>query len=65
MPLSSPSLQQLLLYILLPVFVLSLLGIFSRPVGSLASVWPANAFLLGIMARQAGFTRPAGWLAAL
>lgn len=65
LPLSSPSLQQLLLYILLPVFVLSLLGIFSRPVGSLASVWPANAFLLGIMARQAGFTRPAGWLAAL
>lgn len=62
-PSLTPSLVQLFLFILLPVFFLSLLGIFSRPVGSLASIWPANAFLLGIMARQPGFTRPAGWVA--
>ncbi|WP_176330148.1 GGDEF domain-containing protein [Oceanospirillum sanctuarii] len=63
-PALTPSLVQLLIFILIPIFALSLLGIFSRPVGSLASVWPANALLLGIMARQPGFTRPAGWLAA-
>lgn len=41
------------------------LGIATRSVGSLASVWPANAVLLGIFILQPRLARPAGWLAAL
>lgn len=46
------------------VFIASLLGIFSRPVGMLASIWPANAILLGLMLRNPSLASPAGWLSA-
>lgn len=46
------------------VLAFSLLGIASRPVGLLASVWPANAVLLGIMVRHAEYRGLAHWLAA-
>lgn len=46
------------------VFLLALLGIASRPMGSLACVWPANAFLLGIMLRQPHCRKPQVWLMA-
>ncbi|WFU48726.1 GGDEF domain-containing protein [Sinorhizobium terangae] len=48
----------------LVVFSASLLGIFSRPVGMLASIWPANAVLLGLMLRNPSLASPAGWLSA-
>lgn len=47
------------------VFLASLFGIFTRPIGSLAAIWPANALLLGVMVRVPGAARPAGWIAAL
>lgn len=40
-----------------------LLGIWSRPVGFLASVWPANAIMLGLLLRCPGASRYSGWLA--
>ncbi|MGX5665203.1 diguanylate cyclase domain-containing protein [Rhizobium daejeonense] len=46
------------------VFVACLLGIFSRPIGSLATVWPANALLLGLLLRFEKMSTPVGWVAA-
>lgn len=46
------------------VFLLALLGIASRPIGSLASIWPANAFVLGAMLRQPLLRTPRAWLVA-
>lgn len=44
------------------VFLLSLFGIFTRPHLDLASFWPANAFLLGMMVRFPGLARPLSWV---
>lgn len=66
-PSKSGPLQSLLILLLvlgLPVFLLALLGIASRPIGSLAAIWPANAFLLGLMLRSRYFRQPAAWLMA-
>ncbi|HEV7320266.1 MAG TPA: diguanylate cyclase [Ensifer sp.] len=46
------------------VFVACVLGILSRPVGMLASIWPANAILLGLLVRNPSLASPAGWFAA-
>ncbi len=46
------------------VFVAAVLGILSRPIGSLAAFWPANALLLGLLVRNPSLARPAGWGAA-
>lgn len=46
------------------IFAASLLGIFTRPVGFLAAVWPANAILLGLMVRNPAYATASGWLAA-
>lgn len=62
---TSYTLLQYLLLIGVPVFILALLGIASRPIGSLAAIWPANAFLLGIMLRNRAFRVPTAWLVAL
>lgn len=48
----------------LTVFAACMLGIFSRPFGMLASVWPANAILLGLLVRHPSLASPAGWLSA-
>ncbi|WP_457582909.1 diguanylate cyclase [Ensifer canadensis] len=48
----------------LTVFAACLLGIFSRPFGMLASVWPANAILLGVLVRHPLLASPAGWVSA-
>ena len=53
-----------LLILGLLVFFLALLGIASRPMGSLAAIWPANAFLLGAMIRQPHLRTPQAWLIA-
>lgn len=45
-------------------FIAALLGIYSRPVGFLATVWPANAVILGLMVRNRGYAAPLCWLVA-
>lgn len=52
------------LMVLVVVFVASLFGIWTRPVGFLANVWPANALLLGVLLRTPGAAHPMGWVAA-
>ena len=42
----------------------ALFGIFTRPVGFLATFWPINALLLGLMIRAPRLARPFCWLAA-
>ncbi len=47
------------------VLVLSLVGIYSRPAGYLASFWPANAVLLGLLVRYPRWgRRPSTWVLA-
>ncbi|CAI2932719.1 GGDEF domain-containing protein [Aminobacter niigataensis] len=46
------------------IFAAALFGILTRPVGFLASFWPANAILLGMMVRNPRYAGPAGWAAA-
>lgn len=41
-----------------------MLGIVSRPIGMLASIWPANAILLGLFVRHPSLASPAGWICA-
>jgi diguanylate cyclase (GGDEF)-like protein len=41
------------------------LGIFSRPMGDLASLWPANAVLLGAVLRYPHLATRGGWLGAV
>lgn len=48
----------------LGVFALCLFGILSRPGGDLASFWPANAFMLGMLVRYPHFAHKGSWLAA-
>lgn len=45
------------------VFGASLFGIYTRPVGFLANLWPANAIMLALMLRVPGACRWSGWLA--
>ncbi|GGO70211.1 diguanylate cyclase [Bowmanella pacifica] len=45
------------------VFAGCLFGIWTRPVGLLASVWPANALMLGMLLRVPKIATPLGWLA--
>lgn len=47
------------------VFLASLFGILTRPVGFLAVFWPANAILLGMLVRHPRFATPLCWMAAL
>ena len=46
------------------IFLLSLVGVLSRPAGSLAAMWPANAVLLGLMIRSPLLRSGWCWLAA-
>lgn len=46
------------------VFLASLFGILTRPIGLLALFWPANAILLGLMVRHPRYATPLGWAAA-
>ncbi|WP_112312430.1 GGDEF domain-containing protein [Pseudogemmobacter bohemicus] len=45
------------------IFAATLFGIYSRPVGFLASIWPANAIMLGLMLRNPAMAQVPGWLA--
>jgi hypothetical protein len=46
------------------IFMASLFGILTRPVGFLAALWPANAILLGMMVRNPRLATIEGWIAA-
>lgn len=46
------------------VFGCCLIGIYSRPVGFLATVWPANAIMLGLLLRLPKSAGPLGWIGA-
>lgn len=48
----------------LVVFLASLFGIVTRPVGFLAALWPANAILLGSMVRFPSLNNLGGWSGA-
>ncbi|MDG1582394.1 sensor domain-containing diguanylate cyclase [Pseudomonas sp. GOM6] len=47
------------------VLTACLLGIATRPLGHLATIWPANALLLGLLVRYPQLARPAGWLGGI
>ena len=48
------------------IFAACMAGIFSRPVGFLASFWPANAIMLGLLLRHPAWARSAStWAIAL
>ncbi len=47
------------------VFCACLFGIYSRPVGFLATVWPANAIMLSFLLLRPNSARVSGWLAAV
>lgn len=51
--------------IMLIIFVAALFGIMARPLGTLSSLWPANAILAGLMVRNPQMATPQGWLGAL
>lgn len=46
------------------VFLACLLGIYTRPMGFVVMIWPANAVLLGIFVRRPDFATRMGWTAA-
>lgn len=52
--------------LILAAVVLSacLFGIYTRPLGFLANVWPANAIMLGLLLRRPAMASLPGWLAA-
>ncbi|NPD15206.1 diguanylate cyclase [Xinfangfangia sp. D13-10-4-6] len=45
------------------VFAATLFGIYTRPVGFLASIWPANAVMLGLLLRNPAMAQTQGWIA--
>ncbi|WP_437192576.1 diguanylate cyclase [Planctomicrobium sp. SH527] len=58
-----PYLRQALIVFVL-IFAAAIFGILSRPIGFLATIWPANALLLGMMVRFPAFSSPWGWAGA-
>ena len=64
---TSPNpLWRLQLWLLLCIVLACLVGIYSRPIGYLASLWPANAIMLGILLRHPALGKtPETWLLAL
>ncbi|MBB2495997.1 GGDEF domain-containing protein [Aquipseudomonas ullengensis] len=51
--------------VFLLVLTACLLGIATRPLGHLATIWPANALLLGLMVRYPQLARPSGWFGGI
>lgn len=45
------------------VFIACLFGIWTRPVGFLATFWPANAIMLGMLLRLPSLANPLSWAA--
>lgn len=46
------------------VFLACLLGIYTRPIGFMAMIWPANAIMLGMLLRVKGSATVLGWISA-
>jgi len=49
----------------LAVFAAALIGVYARFESSLASLWPANAVMVGMLLRVPLSARPLGWLAGI
>src|SRR5690606_3472653 len=67
-PPSRPRWRHLLLAALamgLAVFAAALIGVYARFESSLASLWPANAVMVGMLLRVPLSARPLGWLAGI
>ena len=63
---SPDPLWRLQLWLVICIVLACLVGIFSRPIGYLASLWPANAIMLGILLRNPALGKaPLTWLLAL
>lgn len=54
-----------ILLVFLAVLLASLLGIFTRPIGRLATFWPANALMLGMFLRSSRPLTPWHWVAGM
>ncbi len=63
-PISQPRMWAMLppLIVAIAVFLSCLFGIYTRPVGFLATVWPANAVMLGLLIRMPASASPLGWI---
>ena len=48
--------------LVLAVFFIALVGIYSRPSGNLADLWPANSLILGLMLRNPQLLKSGFWL---
>lgn len=48
----------------LVIFIACLFGIYTRPIGFFATLWPANAIMLGLLLRLPNAARASGWAAA-
>lgn len=62
---SAVELLVVLVLVLAIVLAASMIGIWTRPLGFLASIWPANAIALGLFVRSPRLAGPTGWVAAL
>lgn len=62
-PLTTLQRLQPLLGLFLLTGALSLAGVLTRPIASLALFWPVNAILLGLLLRRPHLATPAGWAA--
>ncbi len=51
-------------WLTLAVFVACIVGIYTRPAGLLASVWPANAVMVGLLIRWPAASSAIGWIGA-
>ncbi len=52
-------------WLTLLIFLAALFGIYTRPFGFLAALWPANALLMGILIRNPRLAFPTGLFAAI
>lgn len=53
---------QALVVVFAAVFFACLFGVWTRPVGFLATFWPANAVMLGLLLRRPALAGPVGWI---
>ncbi|MGL6018154.1 MAG: diguanylate cyclase [Gibbsiella quercinecans] len=51
-----------LINLFLLAFLLSLVGVFTRPIDSLSLFWPVNAILLGLLLRKPAYATRLGWV---
>ncbi|MBN9057922.1 MAG: sensor domain-containing diguanylate cyclase, partial [Rhizobiales bacterium] len=60
-----PSMIRRIVVVALVVFCTAEIGILTRPIGFFATLWPANAVLLGLFVIRPSLAGPWGWVAAV